>query len=81
MPLSEDGVDRLTRALWDVECHVHPPDLVWWYDPDRGEVVRGAVWGYRGGESLLTAWALDGDGVHVDVVAWVPTRHTGPRRE
>lgn len=85
VPLSEDGIDRLTRALWDVEQHVHPPELVWWLDADRGSIERGTVWGYRGlngrREALVTAWARDDDGEHLDLVLWVPEQRTGPRNE
>lgn len=85
MPLTDDGIERLTTALWDVEVHVHPPELVWWHDEARGSIERGAVWGYRGAglhrDALVTAWARDDDHRHLDLVLWVPERRASPRRE
>jgi hypothetical protein len=85
VPLTEDGIDRLTRALWHVERHVHPPELVWWYDAERMAVQRGTLWGYRGRDglrdALIVAWSRGDDDEHVDLVLWVPEQRTAPRNE
>lgn len=92
VPLTDDGIDRLTRALCEVDEHVHPPELVWWVATTgpaaagvQPSVERGALWGYRGSnggrEALVTAWGHDDGGAHADLVVWVSERLTTPRRE